>query len=259
MFPSCQQCGSRTRPATANEAAIFGGASALPGMLTWQCPSCGGSFVRPLEANPVDEVRRYLKQEERGFQESLVAILEVTCSGTLRSLTMTHGRSDPKYIPLIFALKDLRIRYNPEQVNSPAEFSRSTCLVRGDSVLARADDAVVNARFRTVPLRELPTDPMDALLRRETPGWPDDAFLALRGVFAFGPGNDPLATQCALHSLKLNRDCTLARQLFQLLSEEKDPRIPFSDRETEVMDVLAKLAGGHRPKEPAKKLWWRFW
>lgn len=64
MFPSCHKCGSRTRPATADEAAIFGGINLLPGMMTWQCPKCGGSFVRPLEPHQADEVRRYFQQED---------------------------------------------------------------------------------------------------------------------------------------------------------------------------------------------------
>jgi hypothetical protein len=90
--------------------------------------------------------------------------------------------------------------------------------------------------------------------------WPEDTLIAVRGVFAFGPGDDELARQCAIHSLKRNRDCTLARQLLQLLSDDNtDPRIPFSDHDSEVIDVLTKMAGGRFPHPQRKKPWWKFW
>jgi hypothetical protein len=69
MFPSCQKCGSQAKPATANEAAIFGNLSMLPGMMTWKCPNCGGSFVRPLESHQVDEVRRFIKKNKKGSEK----------------------------------------------------------------------------------------------------------------------------------------------------------------------------------------------
>ena len=65
MFPSCKQCGSRTRPATVDEAVIFGGIGMIPGMMTWKCPNCGGSFVRPLERHQIEEVRHHLKQYDK--------------------------------------------------------------------------------------------------------------------------------------------------------------------------------------------------
>jgi hypothetical protein len=65
MFPSCQQCGSPTRPATADEAAIFGPIGALPGMMTWKCSKCGSSFVRPLQSHQAEEVRRHFRHQAK--------------------------------------------------------------------------------------------------------------------------------------------------------------------------------------------------
>lgn len=163
----------------------------------------------------------------------------------------------PKYLPLIFALKDLQIRYYPAQFNSPEEFSRSACLLRGDSILPMVEDADIEARLRTARVTELPPDPMASLMRLDMSDWPDDAFLAVRGILAFGPGDDKLATECALHSLKLNRNCRLARQLLQLLSDEKDVRIPFGEQGTEVQDVLTKMMGSHLPDKAEKQPWWK--
>jgi hypothetical protein len=64
VFPSCQNCGSKTRPANANEKKIFGNVSMLPGMMTWKCPNCGDSFVRPIESHQVDEIRLFNKKNE---------------------------------------------------------------------------------------------------------------------------------------------------------------------------------------------------
>jgi len=172
---------------------------------------------------------------------------------------MTRIQSRPSYLPLIFALKDLRVRYYPEQVDSPEQFSRSACLMRGDSVLPAIGDAAVEARLSGGPQRPLPPDAMETLIRRDLPGWPEDAFLAIRGIFAFGPGNNALAEQCALHSLQHNRRCTLARQLLHLLSDGNDPRVPFGGMDTEMKDVLGKMAGGGRSERRRNKPWWRLW
>ena len=120
-------------------------------------------------------------------------------------------------------------------------------------------DDVLDAQLRLAPLKELPADPIASLMRMDMPGWPDDTFVAVRGILAFGPGDDKLATECALHSLRLNRDCMLARQLLQLLSTDQDPRIPFSDHDTEVRVVLTKMAGDSLPDKTRKKPWWKFW
>ena len=60
MFPACSMCGAPTRPATNEERAVFGSVSAMPGLMTWKCTKCEGSFVRPLERHQVEAVERYL-------------------------------------------------------------------------------------------------------------------------------------------------------------------------------------------------------
>lgn len=65
MFPSCQQCSNTTRPATAKEASIFGAISAMPGLMTWHCPNCGGGFVRPLESHQIKEIQDYFKKDSK--------------------------------------------------------------------------------------------------------------------------------------------------------------------------------------------------
>jgi hypothetical protein len=77
---------------------------------------------------------------------------------------MADTRGQAEYMPLIFALKDLRIRYYPDQLNSPVVFTRSTCLLRGDAVLPSVDDSVVDSCVRH-ELSDLPPDPMEALMR----------------------------------------------------------------------------------------------
>lgn len=133
----------------------------------------------------------------------------------------------PSYLPLIFALKDLRIKYFTDQFNSPQEFAHSACLVRGDVILKIPDDETVVDFLKNEPSASLPDDPMAPLLRMEMSQWPEDTFIAVRGIMAFGPGDTITAKKCALHSLKLNNDCTLGKQLLQLLSEKIDPRVPF--------------------------------
>lgn len=133
----------------------------------------------------------------------------------------------PSYLPLIFALKDLRIKYFPNQFDSPKEFSRSACLVRGDTVLEIPNDVTTDTFLKNETFEPLPPDPMAPLLLLELPLLPEDVLIAMRGIFAFGPRDIELAKKCAFHSLKLNNQCTLAKQLLQLLTENKDPRIPF--------------------------------
>lgn len=150
----------------------------------------------------------------------------------------------PEYIPLIFALKDLTIRYYPSKAGSPKEFSAAACLMRGETILAKVDDNAVDAHLNAGPFDPPESNPMDEMMRKmQFSAWPDDAFLAVLGIFAFGPGDTERATVCAHYSLQLNKDCTLARQLLQLLSEKTDPRIPFKDMQTEVGDVLSLMAG----------------
>jgi hypothetical protein len=149
----------------------------------------------------------------------------------------------PEYIPLIFALKDLTIRYYPDMAGSP-DFSKAACLMRGGTVLSKVDDNTVDAYLQGGPFNPPESNPMDEMMRKmEFSAWPDDSFVAVLGIFAFGPGDVERAKVCARYSLQLNRDCTLARQLLQILSEKTDPRIPFKDMQTELRDVLSAVAG----------------
>ncbi len=153
---------------------------------------------------------------------------------------------NPEYIPLIFALKDLTIRYYPDKADSPKDFSLTAALMRGKTVLPVIDDAAVEAQLKDGPFQPPEANPMDELMRKmEFAAWPDDAFTAVLGIFAFGPGDVEHATACARYSLQLNKDCKLARQLLQLLAEKTDPRIPFKDMETELRDSLSKAAGNY--------------
>lgn len=165
---------------------------------------------------------------------------------------------NPSYYPLILALKDLRIRFYLSQLNSPREFSRTACLLRGDSVLPAADDGVVELHVQSTTaepprLLGLPATALKASCR----GWPEDTLVAMQGIYFYGPGNDTLANVCACHALRLNRECMLARQLLKLLLEKADLRVPFTDHKTEVADTMAKL--GVLPGESARKRWWQFW
>lgn len=154
------------------------------------------------------------------------------------------GDGDPSYIPLIFALKDLRIRFYPKKVDSAADFSSSACLMRGDTPLPAVDDVIVERLLEKGPYDPPLRNPLDDMMRQaECSDWPDDAFIAVLGIFAFGPGDIERATACARYSLQLNKDCRIARQLLYLLSEQTDQRIPFENMETEIRDTLTKLAG----------------
>lgn len=62
-FPSCPKCGTRARPATTEESAVFGVFASLPKTMTWKCPNCSITFVNPLEHGQIDELRMYLKEE----------------------------------------------------------------------------------------------------------------------------------------------------------------------------------------------------
>jgi hypothetical protein len=161
----------------------------------------------------------YNDEKRKGFTTEL--------SGPKGPPAIDKAQESPEYIPLIFALKDLRIQYYTGQFNSPGEFSRSACLMRGNTVLEMLDDTMINAVLKNEQPEPLPPDPLFSLMLKDLADWPEDTRLAVRGIFAFGPGDKELAKQCALHSLKLNNQCTLAKQLLQLLAEKNDPRIPF--------------------------------
>jgi hypothetical protein len=164
------------------------------------------------------------------------------------------------YLPLIFALKDLRIRYFRGQLESPEEFSRSTSLMRGEVELTTGSEAQKTAWRQITPDGPLEEDPMAVLLLKDLGQWPQDAFIAMRGILAFGPGNDVLARQCALHALKLNPDCRLALQLLALLSQKQDVSIPFKNLRTEIQDVAEKMsATTPKAKTAEKRPWWRVW
>lgn len=142
---------------------------------------------------------------------------------------MRPARPGPaSYLPLIFALDDLRIRFHPDEIATPAEFSRSASLVRGDTPLPEADDATVESRLRAAGIVPSPeTDAADMALRFSCPGWPEDALVALRGIVSSGAGAKAMALSCALHALTLNRHCTLARQLMRMV-DGSDASSPVS-------------------------------
>lgn len=240
-----------SKGANAN-AVSFQGGTALHGA----CILGHGEVVKALlekGANPDISYRGYGTPVEvarkEGYQE-IVAILEQYLAAPPgatpaqdRPVQVRPGGS-PSYLPLLFALKDLRIQFYPDQVGAPVEFSRSACLMRADTVLPVMEEAAVEALLQKGPVSPPPADPADALMRAGCPGWPEDALVALRGITAFGAGSIPIAETCALHALQINRSCTLARQLLQMLSEKQDPRVPFSNQAAEVKDALAKMAQG---------------
>ena len=165
----------------------------------------------------------------------------------------------PEFLPLIFALKDLRIRFHPSQFGTPAEFSKSACLVRGDQALTSGNEAQ-RRQWRASPLpAPLPEDPLAAMMLKELSQWPADALLAVRGIFAFGPGDVVLARNCALHALSLNPDCTLALQLLGLLEQKVDPRIPAKDVNTELRHLAGQMGVAATPTRGVSRPWWRFW
>jgi hypothetical protein len=167
----------------------------------------------------------------------------------------------PAQLPLIFSLKELKIAYFPDLLSKPVLFSQLACIFSSEGPLPLMDQAKKDAwlnEARNVTLPQSSTeDPVHSMMAKELK-WPEDAFIALRGVFVFGANSDKEARQLALYALKLNPRCTIALQLLNILAGGKDPRIPFKDENTEIKDTLTKMSGSALVQD-RKKPWWRFW
>jgi TPR repeat protein len=149
----------------------------------------------------------------------------------------------PSFLPLIFALRNLRIRFYPALLTSGVEFSRSASLVEGDRVLPSSDDAEVGAFMKATPPSVPLKEPGWEMLRMACPGWPDVALIAVHGITLFGARAEAEATLCVWKALSAQNDCMLARQLLKLLSLTDDPRLAPRDPKREVQEVLRAMAG----------------
>lgn len=147
-------------------------------------------------------------------------------------------------LPLVFALKHLRIVYHDDELGSPAEFSQSARLLQGTREIPMANDAGIDRTLGDKSPGALPTGVELQILQMSCPGWPEDVVFAFEGITAFGAMDLNRAKACAKHALSNNRDCRLARQLVKLLSAKTDVRCPFGVNVTKAPDVPRILAAG---------------
>lgn len=150
-----------------------------------------------------------------------------------------ESASSYQYLPLIFALEHLRIRFNRS-----GDIAREICLVQGTCDIPAASDEQIDAwwRLNQYPGGTIPHDIELQLLTAACSGWPEEASIAFAGICSFGAGDLKRAAACARHAILQNPQCTLARQLVKLLTAKGDPRKPFGVEVKDVPDVVQMLS-----------------
>lgn len=135
------------------------------------------------------------------------------------------GQAD--FIPMIASMKAFRICSYPKHLSSPAEFSKTTSLMKGDAVFPNQESAT--RRNTAAALASLSTNHFYKQIVAACPDWPDDVRIAFRGLLAFAAGEHDLAFQCARLALQQQNMCLLARQIMSLLSDTNEHRIRGGD------------------------------
>jgi ankyrin repeat protein len=155
-------------------------------------------------------------------------------------------------LPLIFALKHLHIRAPDPMLGALA--AQPIRLMQGERKVPLAGDEQITAFLKQPCSGTLPEGTELELLRLSCQRWPEAALMAFAGITAFGAGNLDRARACAKHSLSLDPQGTLARQLVRLLSTTAEVRCPFGTDAAAAPDVPALLASEtHDPLSPAQK------
>ena len=134
--------------------------------------------------------------------------------------------------PLIFALKHLRLEWDSDKPTASAR------LMQGDREIPPVPEARVRIFLsQAVPVGKLPEDFELEMLEIMMAGLPREAKLSFDGISKFGAKRTEDAARCAYEALRLNEDCTLARQLLSLLIVKSEVRCPFGGGATNVPDV----------------------
>ncbi len=120
---------------------------------------------------------------------------------------------ETNYLPLIFAMRHLRIRFSPG-----GDITQNACLVQGDRVVPPANDARIE-EFVTGTEHAGGTLPEGfelQMLTMQCQGWPEPAVISLAGIVSFGAKDLRRAAACARHALlapRLRRGRVLSSHL----------------------------------------------
>lgn len=139
------------------------------------------------------------------------------------------------YLPLIFAMRHLRIRITGEA---------DACLMQGDRELPTPDDGRVR-EFCEGPEHAggtLPEGVELRILQMQCPGLPGHVAYAMAGVVSFGARDLKRAAACARHAWAADPAGKMARQLVGLLLARQETRLNFGDPDSAAPDVVRILA-----------------